>query len=420
MAIILGLHREPQEDLDENTKDFHRRIWWTLYAFELKAAMELGRPIGVNMSQVTCRLPSSNVPTGLIRPDGLTKPGKTGFHLALCYACNLHLVKLVFTFRSVYVAFYFKGVELMGRSHQSSLYGNPHVLESCAEFLQMKWEYLDVWVRDLPTSLKMGRRNGGKAMSTDGSPMDIQPSVPFVQQRQQIFLELHFHTVALNLYRPFICSYPPPQGHETTPLSEAHALACVDHALTIVQIVHQLITETEILSGWLETFQWHNNAFISLLGYMVSTPSGPRTPEIRRAVREAIATFDLLSSSLAMASSAAKTARELAANADALIEMAQFVPENFSSEAVSAEFIEQLIMQVDSNTECSVSGDPQASKEATNWTSMAIPSATGVDPAEWIDISMSTPQVWNMESEFSTQDPFLTWAAGFNVFGYDL
>jgi hypothetical protein len=314
VGIILGLHREPLEDLDEAQKVFHRRLWWTLYALEIKAAMELGRPLAISISQVTCGLPANVPQTGSVSISALAIASGIGS----CLASNLQFLKLILAARSVYITFYDKCADILGPGHQSSLYGNPQALEKCAEFLLLKMEYLQTWLHDTPDSLKTKRKGGGEQLSTDGSLLDIRPTVSFLQQRQQLFLELQYHTFATNLFRPFICFSLHP--HSKTPLAEANAISCVNHAITITNIIHQLLTETELLGGWLESFQWHYNAFLSLAGYVIAYPAGQRTPEARIAIRKAISTFDILSNSLAMAASSAKLARDLAAKADLLID----------------------------------------------------------------------------------------------------
>jgi len=314
-GMILGLHREPLDDLDDGQKDLHRRLWWTIYALDIKSAVEYGRAIAIQFSQVACSLPKDSLKTGRVPfRDSAVSPS--------CFTSNLQFIKLILAWRSIYITFWRKCAELLGPSHQNSLYGEPQSLEACAGFLSSKMEYLQVWLREVPEALKAKRREGGTTFSTDGTALDIRPMVPFLQQRQQIFLELHFHSAAMSLFRPFIdfSDSHSLQANCKTPLSEANAIACANHSMTITSIIHQMLTETDLVGGWLETFAWHSNAFLSLVGYVLAYPTGPPATEVRRAIRKAITTFDLLSSSLAMAASSARVARDLAAKADVLID----------------------------------------------------------------------------------------------------
>lgn len=317
-GMILGLHREPLDDLDDSQQDFQRRLWWTVYALDIKSAVELGRAIAIQFSQVACNLPSE-----MLQPRSSSTQVRDPS--LLCFGSNLQFIKLIMSWRSIHVTFWRKCAEYLGTSQQRSLYEEPQSLEACAGFLSSRIQYLQSWVDELPDELKANRRHGGAIFSTDGTPLDLSPKVPFLQQRQQVFLELHYHNAAMTLYRPFINFPNPltatsPESRLKTPMSESNAIACVDHAMAITNTVHQVLTESDVLSGWLETFTWHGNAFISLIGYVLAYPEGPRITDARTSIRKAIATFDLLSSSLAMAASSAKVARDLATKTEVLIE----------------------------------------------------------------------------------------------------
>ena len=163
-GIILGLHLEPSEDFSENHRDFRKRLWWTMYAMELGMAMELGRPLAVNISQVTCSIPADN--GGYFLYDQRLK----------CY--NAHFVKLFLATRAVYITFYRKCAQVLGSSDQKSLYGYPAGLEECAEFMQSKFQYLQTWFHQIPEFLKMERNNSGEPYSTDRSSLNFQAEDP--------------------------------------------------------------------------------------------------------------------------------------------------------------------------------------------------------------------------------------------------
>lgn len=312
-AVMLGLHREPLGEEDECRRDFRRRLWWTLYALEIKAAMELGRPLAISFPEVTCRLPSGTPKMGSVSIPGVNISPTTGS----CFTSNLQFSKLILAARSVYITFYDRCADLLGPNQHEALSAEPQLLEACAEFLSSKMKYLEAWLLDVPDSLRMRRKGERDPFSTDGSPLDIQLTVPFTQQRQRLFLELHYHTLAMNLYRHFIIfSQPLPAKTEQT---EANAISCVDHAMTITNIIHQMLTETDLLGGWLETFHFHASAFLSLVGYILAYPTGKRCAEVRKAVGKATLTFDMLSKSLAIAASAAEMARELVATVELVL-----------------------------------------------------------------------------------------------------
>jgi hypothetical protein len=68
VAIILGLHLEPLPEIPAQHRDFRKRLWWTIYAGEMMMAMELGRPLAVNISQVTTSIPDDNWQASKVEP----------------------------------------------------------------------------------------------------------------------------------------------------------------------------------------------------------------------------------------------------------------------------------------------------------------------------------------------------------------
>lgn len=84
----------------------------------------------------------------------------------------------------------------------------------------------------------------------------------------------------------------------------------------MTRIIHQILEETDILSGWHEIFQWQWNAFLSLVGYILAYPIGPSTASARKALITALAVFDLLAKDFTAAISAANIARDLCAKVD--------------------------------------------------------------------------------------------------------
>ncbi|KAF2093978.1 fungal-specific transcription factor domain-containing protein [Rhizodiscina lignyota] len=312
-GIILGFHLEPPESLPRAEKAFRKRLWWSVYVLEMKAAMELGRPLAVNISQVTCGIPLVDEPE-----RGLNPTSQMSSEYLNCLDTNSQFVKLMLATRSVYVMFYNKSADVLGKNGQDSLYEDPQALEKMAEFLSSKMEYLRTWSREVPESLKMQRRDAGDAFSTAGSTLDLCPFVPFQLQRQRLFLELQYHSVAMYLHRPFICCGQT-RGKDA-PLIDENASTCTKHAIVITNMIHQVLSETDLLNGWNETFQWQWQAALTMIGYVMAFPLAPSTPLARENLDTAIAVFDHLSSRFVIAISAANVTRDLCARSDFLIE----------------------------------------------------------------------------------------------------
>jgi hypothetical protein len=276
--------------------------------------MKLGRPWSAQISQVTCSLPADDHELALLSGSNFASFGENVTWLTY----NLQNIKLVLAARAIYVAFYDKCANVISANNGESLYNDPQSLETCAEFLLSSMKCLQTWLHNLPDGLKTKRKGVGEAMSTDRSALDVELFAPLWLQRQRLLLELLYHNLTMNLYRPFICFSP--TSSFSAPLAERNAISCVNHAIAITHIMHQMLNETDILSGWQEAFQWQWNATLSMIGFILAYPVTPSTPSARKAINSAIGVFENLGNNFAVAASAANVTRDLTAKADYLID----------------------------------------------------------------------------------------------------
>lgn len=309
-GIILGLHIDPPDSLPTGEREFRKRLWWTMYVLEMKFAMELGRPLAVNFSQVTCGLPGDCE----LVPDHDEQASRPP-------SFNTQFLKLFLSTRAIYITFYSKCGEVLGKSGHKTLYHDQENLEICAKFLSKKISYLQAWLQQVPGALRPKRRNRGQSFSTDRSELDISSSADDKIARQSLYLELLYHDLSMSLYRPFIAFSKSTRlaGSET----EKHAISSVNHAITITSIIHQVLNEKNYLNGWHETFRWQWNAALSLIGFILAFPGGPNTSSARKALGTVLSTFQLLSKNMPSAARAATLIRDLAARTDVLISSAE-------------------------------------------------------------------------------------------------
>jgi len=271
--------------------------------------MELGRPLAVSITQVICSLPADYSELENMSQTTSNRPSPF----------NAQFVKLILATRAIYITFYRKCADVLGLNGQPNLYQNAKGLEACAEFLQSKVNYLQIWLYQVPDSLKYPRKNLGQPFSTDRSMLNIElNSARSIFPLQSLFLELLYHNLAMSLFRPFISFSRVPGS--SAPVTDSHAASCINHAIAITGILHQALTETILLTGWQESFQWQWNAVLSLIGYILTYPAGSLTTVARKAISTAITVFELLSENFSSAVSAANVTRDLAAKADLLVE----------------------------------------------------------------------------------------------------
>ncbi|KAL8822493.1 MAG: hypothetical protein Q9191_006773, partial [Dirinaria sp. TL-2023a] len=313
-AHILGLHLEPADGLPQAQKEFQKQIWWTVFAIEIKTCMKLGRPFSAQISQVTCTLPRADKESAVLSGSNFASFNEDVTWLTY----GLENTKLILAARAIYVAFFEKCANILDINGGKSLYNDSESLESCAEFLLSSMRCLQNWLRDVPDALRTKRKGPGQSFSTDRSALEVDPFAPVWLQRQRLMLELLYHNLTMNLYRPFICFSP--KSNHSTPLAERNAISCVNHAIAMIHIIHQILTETDIMSGWHEVYQWQWNATLSMIGFILAYPVHPSTPSARKAINSAIDAFESFGENFAMAASAANVTRNLLAKADLLID----------------------------------------------------------------------------------------------------
>ncbi|KAI4186226.1 MAG: hypothetical protein L6R41_003613 [Letrouitia leprolyta] len=314
-AQTLGLHLEPSsEGMPRKERELRKRLWWTLYVVESKTCMKLGRPWSAQIAQVTCSLPADDHELALESGSNFASLGANVTWLTY----NLQNIKLILADRAIYISFYDKCDELLASndSDGTTFHTESRYLDHCAHFLLSKMECLQAWLQDVPEALKTQRKGSGEPFTTDRSPLEIELFAPLWLQRQRLLLELLYHNLSMNLYRPFISFSTTrtmsPQN------AEGCAMSCVNHAIAITNIMHQVLQESDILHGWHEAFQWQWNATLSMIGYILAYPLTPSSSSTRQAIDKAIEVFETFGRNFAMAASAANVTRDLAAKADSL------------------------------------------------------------------------------------------------------
>ncbi|EOD45640.1 putative fungal specific transcription factor domain-containing protein [Neofusicoccum parvum UCRNP2] len=170
----------------------------------------------------------------------------------------------------------------------------------------------------VPNGLKLQRQGKGGSFSTDRSRLEFDFSAPVWLQRQRLVLELRYHNYAMNLYRPFIC-FSPTSSSTFTPLSDNNAIACLNHAIAITNIIYQTFMETDLLNGLHCVFKYQQNAVFTAVGYSCAYPISPPASSARKALATAISVFEQFGAGFAPASNAIHLTRELAAKVDFVV-----------------------------------------------------------------------------------------------------
>jgi hypothetical protein len=298
-AYMLGLHLEPPQSMPRREKEIRKRLWWTLYVLETKMSMKLGRPFLLHDSSTTCSLPADDREIAMLSGSSFAPLGENVTWLTW----NLHNTELILAARTAYTTFYDKAPDTFNAYN-----GQPIT------------ERLEEWLKGVPGALKTQRQNDGVPFSTDRSALKIEQFAPLWLQRQRLLLELMYHNLCTNLYRPSI-SFAPATAQ--TPLADRMAMKCAAHAMALTHMMHQVLTSTSILAGWHEAFQWQWNAAMALVGFVLAHPHSASTRAARSTIDLSVAVFDLFGNSFAVAAGAANIMSPLCAKVDLLIEQSQ-------------------------------------------------------------------------------------------------
>ena len=298
-AYMLGLHLEPPQSMPRRERETRKRLWWTLYALETKMSMKLGRPFLLHDSSTTCSLPADDREIAMLVGSSFAPLGENVTWLTW----NLHYTKLILAARTAYTTFYDGAPDTFNAGNCQSI-----------------TEPLEDWLKEVPGAIKTQRQNNGVPFSTDRSALQIEQFAPLWLQRQRLLLELMYHNLCINLYRPSISLASPTTQ---TLLADRMAMKCAAHAMALTHMMHQVLTSTSILAGWLEAFQWQWNAAITLVGIVLAYPHDDSTGAARSTIDLSVAVLENFGNSFAVAAGAANILGELCAKVDMLIEKSQ-------------------------------------------------------------------------------------------------
>ncbi|KFY48497.1 hypothetical protein V495_01311 [Pseudogymnoascus sp. VKM F-4514 (FW-929)] len=312
-AYMLGIHLEPPPTLALRERELRKRLWWAVYSMDSKIGMKLGRPFLLHNAPDMPSLPGDSLAVAMVSGSSFAPLGDNVTWLSF----NLQGVKLFIAAKQAHVAFY--GKELTVGEGQT-IWDDPKTLESYAVHFRPHANSLHEWANDVPSVLKMKRQNGDTPFSANYSLLEIEEFTPEWLQRQRVVLELMYHNLCINIYRPFIsftlAAEIPPFGMENANKSASHAIA-------LAHIIHQVLSSTSILNGWLDAFQFQWNAAMTLIGFLLAYPNGLLTEAARNGLRVCTEVFDIFGNSFPCGTSAASIVRDLVIKIDFLSEQRQ-------------------------------------------------------------------------------------------------
>ncbi|QKX57814.1 uncharacterized protein TRUGW13939_04934 [Talaromyces rugulosus] len=303
-VYALGFHLDFNGDYCRKEREFHKRLWCMTYALESKISMDLGRPF-VTRELNVC-LPSDDPELASISSTMFTQPSKLGIRW-LSY--HVHHVDLIRVARGIYSNLEDNRAYELATNGGKEFYDDPQTMENCSKFLTQQISILLSWLQSVPDILICRRKCSGRSFSTDGSALDIDRCAPSWLQMQIFTLELIYHDTIINFCRPFISFQA--NSRTSTPLSDETAAICLKHAITVTDIVHQVLEETETLYGWHRAYQFQWNATLSMIGFAFGYQESPLVPSALMGIKKAISVFDMFDNNFAAAACVGRITRDL-------------------------------------------------------------------------------------------------------------
>jgi len=338
--------------------------------------MALGRPWLAHMSHVNCALPVDDQELALFSVPSFA----SSFEDITWLSYHVLSVKLILAARAVQVAFEKKCAQVLNASDEESFHSNPRNLDILAGFLLQSLQCLRTWVQNIPDVLKTERRDGGKPFSTDRSALQVDLEAPQWLQRQRVLLELGYHNLTMNLYRPFITFAKPLSS--STPLADGNSISCLNHAIASTNIILQILKGTDILNAWHEAYQFQWNATLTIVGFIFANPVCPPTPTARKTINSAIDVFDIFRNNFAIAASATNVTRDLAVKVDSFLDRFRTGSNSTSAQPTPAPTVSTTSMVQDFNKGKSTSFEvlPQVDLEGDSVINQTLfTGAMGVD-----------------------------------------
>ncbi|KZF20168.1 hypothetical protein L228DRAFT_223167 [Xylona heveae TC161] len=313
VAYSIGLHDETSLSESAPDRQLRRRIWWTLVFLDTIISLQLSRPAAAENSHIP--FPSDDEDTAQAAGPNFSSLSKDQTWLNY----HVQLTKAVTIGKTIYDNFLEHHTKTLQYNHVDAIDDDPATRELCAKYLTAIVRPLHAWRSEVSPHLVNSRRASGKPFSTDRTMLELDGTLPLWQQRQRILLELFYHNMLNTLHRPFINLSPSrtrtTKTPITAPVADGHAITCLNHAVTMTMILHQVLTETDILNGWYDLLYHQWSAMQSLLAFIIAYPACPPTPTAWKFAKVAIDCFDILGEKCTLATRAAGISRSVISKA---------------------------------------------------------------------------------------------------------
>jgi hypothetical protein len=274
-ALSLNLQCDPAEHYSAAEKTLRKRLWWHLFVMDFQCSRQLGKPLAVQLSVITCSLPVSDG-----RETNSTATVDVVDMNSLSFLTHMTKLAIIWT-------------DIHQRLSMNKVYEgmcNTVALEHCADIISATLFQLDTWLSELsggfttPSGYSMAQTN----IEKPGFAFEL--GVPPRIQRQRILLVLWYHDTYIILQRPFIGFATPRQSK-----AQYHSQSALQHSLAVISIVHQVLSSSDVLYGWPEAIYILWNATTTVLGFIRVSSERSRVSLAIASIRKALWVFETYS-----------------------------------------------------------------------------------------------------------------------------
>lgn len=315
VAHSLKIFSQPPQTMSQARQELYIRIWHTMIALDYQISMILGRQPIIDAKNVPPSCPRDGHEQAMLSGSMLFSPNNEDISWL---SFNRHSTQLLIKVQAVQASFYQQAAQKLEQRSGNSIYEYPALVEELASYLGREVRAIYDWARKVPQSLKFRRKGSGEAFSTERTALDFDGFSPLWLQRQRVLLEILYHHVQLSSLRSFLRFSP--GSSSITPLSDCHSINCLNHAIILTNILHQVLSETDILRGFSSIFQYQWDAALCIIGFVLANPVCPPTPAARKSIQTAIESFEYMGKYHPAAREAAQKVCEVGAQAEILVE----------------------------------------------------------------------------------------------------
>ncbi|OQU99870.1 Fungal specific transcription factor domain-containing protein [Cladophialophora immunda] len=246
LGYLLDIHVEREVDDEEPpVGDWVSRTWWFLIHLDLRCSLELGRPLAVHWPG----LPPSKPPSATL--------ATTQYHIS----------------RARLTAAILSALDTLMRNSPATPRGGNVIVSLDAESLEKTLRPLEQWKQDTchdnePFYLRL---NTAQDEIT-------RPRLRTVGwERQSTLLSLYYHDAIRRFFQPFVTVFlsesQPPQLPRNLGQVSLLAKKGADHAMAIIDIIHDGLRSSDALYGCFELYVLEWNALLSIFALTMACPS---------------------------------------------------------------------------------------------------------------------------------------------------